>query len=131
MVRKKIYNFHIKYPIIEHVILFLLGNIIGFVSSLFSSDIMANQNVIDWYWYESLYFGFDLLLLFIGVLYYIFFSSYALNKKIATMQQEEEAFKKVLLHEGKKELKRDIDYELKLLCYERTIDIIHKNDLRG
>ena len=129
MYKKKLKLFQVKYPYIEAIFLFLLGNSSGFFINLLAGDISNNRLVQSWSWVNSPSLWISLVLIAAGVIYYVFFSSYCISKKLSLSDKAEEALKRELAEKAKKLIRSPgTTFEESILIYDITMQTVHKND---
>lgn len=76
---RKIRKIHIKYPQLEQIIIFLLGNYVGISGSLFVSVIVELKSWLVLKTFSPYNLLFSIL---VSIIYYLFFSKEAIMKKI-------------------------------------------------
>lgn len=106
MNKRKIYQFHIKYPFIESIFLFLIGILVGVFSSLLTGEIISESDE-NWRIIDSWYLWIAIILVLAGVVYYWKFSSYSIGRQVRSSQIAADTIIETLANEAKRMLESD------------------------
>ena len=129
MNKKKINQFHNKYPFVESIFLFIIGILVGIFTSLLTGEIISNGNY-NWRAVDSWYFWIVAVLMLFGIIYYWKFSSYSIGRQMKSVQIANATIIDLVTVELKKELESDtpITFEKKLTLARKTAQTIHEVD---
>ena len=131
MYKGKINQFHIKYPFVESIFLFVNGILIGIFSSLFTGEILAADDE-HWRFVDSLHIWIVVFLMVVGIVYYWKFSSYSIGKQISSAKIAADTIIDTLANETKKMLESDapITFEKRLTLVKKTTQVIYEVDAK-
>jgi len=79
--KEKINNFHIKYPFVESIFIFISGISIGFFLDLFVGDLSSTHSN-DWRIVDSKYLWISITIVAVVVIYYWKFGAYSIRKQM-------------------------------------------------
>lgn len=129
MDKRKINQFHTKYPFVEPILLFVIGILIGIFSSLLTGEISAANND-NWRIVDSHFFRIVSFMTITGIVYYWKFSSYSIGKQIHNSRITSNALIDLILIETKKMAENDssIAFEKKLMLIQKSASTIRKVD---
>lgn len=127
MTKRKINQFHDKYPFAESIFLFVIGILVGIFSNILTGEILSNYDE-SWRIVDSWNFRATIFLMIIGVIYYWKLSSYSIGKQIKSSQLAADTLIETLVNETKKMLESDtpITHEKKLTLVKKTAQTIQE-----